>query len=216
MTLAYMLPVLAALSTSPEGFVFGEGTYPLVGLNMGLGKWIVWFMIIGGLASCLGTYNAYLNTAATALHSQVAFFLTAGPGGTDSQVVWKGSAILWDALGCARCLLCVHQHYNSPRLLTCCGNRICPLLPPRHSPLRQFSFPAQKASGASPTFLNSVRLASCYHHCPPSGWHLNFCYLYECVVHLGHCWWHCQCCLARLSLPLLVARTSPRLRHSIA
>lgn len=108
MTLAYLLPVLAALSTSPEGFVFGEGTYPLVGLNMGLGEWVVWLLILGGLASCLGTYNAYLNTAAAAVHSQVALLLTAGPGRPDTQVFREGAALLWDPLGCACCLLGVH------------------------------------------------------------------------------------------------------------
>jgi len=71
MLLTYLLPISVGIATFPseERGNIEEGFYPVLADNLGIGKWVGWTMIGGGLMSTMGTYNAYLHTSSNALHS---------------------------------------------------------------------------------------------------------------------------------------------------
>jgi len=65
----YLLPVSTAIALADNWTDLTEGQYPLLAEDIGLGKWLAWFMIVGGLVSCMGTYVVYLHTGAVAIRS---------------------------------------------------------------------------------------------------------------------------------------------------
>jgi amino acid transporter len=70
MVSTYAFPIAIAIATSAElRMDVGQYSYPELALNLGLGSWILYMMIGGGLMSTMGTYNAYLHTSSCALKS---------------------------------------------------------------------------------------------------------------------------------------------------
>lgn len=71
MVLTYLLPIGIGMATWPleRHTDIQEGFYPVLADNLDIGKWVGWTMTVGGLMSTMGTYNAYLHTSSTALHS---------------------------------------------------------------------------------------------------------------------------------------------------
>lgn len=69
MIATYLLPIAMAMANTSDLSELTEGAYPYIAQAMGLGVWIVYVMTAGGLASTMGTYNAYLCTSATALRA---------------------------------------------------------------------------------------------------------------------------------------------------
>jgi len=68
MVLTYLLPISTAIAIAPPGFIITEGTLPTLAQYV-LGNWMSYVFVAGGLISSLGTFNAYLHTSSTALHS---------------------------------------------------------------------------------------------------------------------------------------------------
>lgn len=70
MIATYFFPIAMAIAIAEDPSEITEGAYPALALEIGLGEWIKYLMIAGGLASTMGTYNAYLGTTASALRAQ--------------------------------------------------------------------------------------------------------------------------------------------------
>jgi len=66
----YFFPIAMAIAIAENFKDITEGAYPNLAQDIGLGEWIKYMMVTGGLASTAGTYNAYLGTTSSALRAQ--------------------------------------------------------------------------------------------------------------------------------------------------
>lgn len=70
MLVTYLFPIATAIATAKDWSTdISQGSYPILAEELGFGSWLLYMMIAGGLVSTMGTYNAYLHTSSTALHS---------------------------------------------------------------------------------------------------------------------------------------------------
>jgi len=65
----YLLPLSITVATTHDLSTITDGSYPDLAANLGNGEWMSWMMIVGGLASTMGTYITYLHTSSTMLQS---------------------------------------------------------------------------------------------------------------------------------------------------
>eukprot|EP00005_Dracoamoeba_jomungandri_P002066 CAMPEP_0174253078 /NCGR_PEP_ID=MMETSP0439-20130205/2468_1 /TAXON_ID=0 /ORGANISM="Stereomyxa ramosa, Strain Chinc5" /LENGTH=214 /DNA_ID=CAMNT_0015333907 /DNA_START=984 /DNA_END=1625 /DNA_ORIENTATION=- len=60
---------MVVIATYPTLSEVTEGIYPDVATNLGYGDWLGYLFVVGGLASCMGTYTVYQWTGAVAYSS---------------------------------------------------------------------------------------------------------------------------------------------------
>eukprot|EP01087_Luapelamoeba_hula_P020671 TRINITY_DN7096_c0_g1_i1.p1 TRINITY_DN7096_c0_g1~~TRINITY_DN7096_c0_g1_i1.p1 ORF type:complete len:574 (-),score=79.81 TRINITY_DN7096_c0_g1_i1:186-1907(-) len=67
MIVTYLLPMAMTIATAKHLDQVTEGSYPDLAKDLGVGDWMGWCIVIGGLASTMGTYITYLHTSSTAV-----------------------------------------------------------------------------------------------------------------------------------------------------